>query len=122
MMLSLEAKDPNSVVQMKSVVGGEGVLLRHQSHRSKPTFLGVTGETGRCLVLKASNMRLNLNRTHLQNSEEQKVASTTLEIIQQQFERKCKNGLSDLQNEEMKSQIAQSMKEAISSSKARWTV
>ena len=117
-----QAKDPNSVVQMKSViVGGKDGVPTETSRviEVKPTFLaGVTGETVTVSgVAEAGSEYTAKPPTEpiFKTVEDQKVASTTLEIIQQQFERKCKNGLSDLQNEEMKSQIAQSVKEAISS-------
>ena len=97
-----QAKDPNSVVQMKSViVGGEDGVPTETSRviEVKPTFLaGVTGETVTVSGVAEASSEYTAKppiEPIFKTVEEQKVASTTLEIIQQQFERKCKNGLSD---------------------------
>ena len=96
-----QAKDPNSIVRMQSViVGGEGGIPTEPSGiiEVPPSFLaGVTGET-----VTASGFAEDVpdyvaqppTEPIFRTVEDQKVASTALEIIQQQFERKCKNGLS----------------------------
>ena len=89
-----QAKDPNSIVQMKSViVGGEDGVPTETSRviEVKPTFLAaVTGETVTVSgVAEASSEYTAKPPTEpiFKTVEDQKVASTTLEIIQQQFDK-----------------------------------
>lgn len=116
-----QAKDPDSVVQMKSVIvgGADGVPTETPKViKVQPTYIaGVTGETVTVQgVAEDESHYIAKPPTEpiFKTVQDQQVASTALEIIQQQYERKCKNGLTDLQTEDIKSQITQSVKEAIS--------
>ena len=115
-----QAKDPNSVVQMKSViVGGDGIPTETTEVVSVPSKAEVlvTGQapTFQNFAESASGHTVRPPTEPIfKTMEEQKIASTALEIIKQQYDRRCKRGWLDLNTEEIKLEITQSVEEAVS--------
>lgn len=115
-----QAKDPNSIVQMKSViVGGDSGIPTETTHLVKVSPIFLDNVIGPAVTVEglAEGQAVYTTKSPsepiFKTMQDQQVASTALEIIHQQFERKCRNGLSDLKEDKIKSQISQSVKEAM---------
>ena len=113
-----KSRQPDSIIQMGSVVIGDDGDVPDEPHgivTVPPKFLtDLTGQNTTAQGLESSQyITKTKSKPILKTEQEKRVAKTTIETIQNQVEEKCKNGFEDLQNESMKSEIVQSVKDAL---------
>lgn len=108
-----KAKEPNSIVQMKSVViNGEGVITENVSYDSYPSKIeeqliggGKIFENSSEQIFDNSDKKTTKQQI-FSTFEKKQVARKTLDVIQQEYESRCKNGFSDLQSETIIQEIS----------------
>ena len=115
------ANEPDSIVKVKSIIigGAGGIPAEPVTPVSvPPVFLlpitGVQATTEAGVLTSPDTYKAKPpSEPIFSTPDEQTVASMALEIIHQQYERKCKDGLDDLRTPDMKAAIAVSTREAM---------